>query len=145
MLSMLNALILFLCCCITRPGPAQTEGEIRDFLAAYAQDLNAHRSQSIINRYDQRGAYMHSGGKKSFKTFDSIKETYENNWVGPFAFEWEDMSIEVLSPKASVVTGFFKWQSSSERPAKTYSYTALLVKDSGEWRIRLEDEILYMD
>lgn len=141
--SILSAITLLICGCAARPEPAQTESEIRSFLAEYAHDLNAHRREAIIDRYDRRGVYMLNGGKRALRSFDSIKETYQNNWAGPSSFAWGDLSVEVISPTAAVATGIFQWQSADGGPPKPYSYTALLIKDSGHWRIRLEDESAY--
>jgi hypothetical protein len=78
-------------------------------------------------------------GSKTLVSFDNVKNRYLTNWTGPKSFEWRDVSIEVLSPDAAVVTALFDWQRDAGEKA-TYSYTGLLVKHSGKWRIRLEDE-----
>ena len=59
--------------------------------------------------------------------------------MGPKNFEWKDLSFDVLSPSSAAVVGLFDWQHPSGDKA-TYSYTAVLTKQSGQWRIRVEDE-----
>jgi hypothetical protein len=60
-------------------------------------------------------------------------------WMGPKSFEWKDISIEVLSPDAAVVVGRFEWQT-DRGETLSYSYTGLVIRHSGGWRIRIEDE-----
>ena len=58
--------------------------------------------------------------------------------MGPTSFEWKDLSIVVLSPELAAVTGLFDL--GDTLGSQTYSYSALLIKRSGGWRIRIEDE-----
>jgi hypothetical protein len=118
---------------------AATEREIKEFFDSYAEDLRQHRREAIANRYDPRGYFRMGNGSKTLVSLEDVKNRYLTKWVGPKSFEWRDISIEVLSPEAAVVVGLFDWQRDA-REKETYSYTGLLVKQSGKWRIRLEDE-----
>ena len=121
-------------------GPmSETERSIRAFYDAYAEDLRGHKRESIADRYDRRGVYMVGNGRKSLQPFDQVKDQYLTKWSGPKAFTWKDLSVEVLSKETAVVTGLFEWQADSGA-VFNYSYTGLLVKQDGKWRIRLEDE-----
>ena len=116
-----------------------TERSARDFFDSYAEDLRGHRREAIADRYDRRGVYMVGNGSKSLVPYEQIKERYLTKWAGPKSFSWKDLSVEVLSNESVVVTGLFEWQTSSGT-AHNYSYTGLLIKQEGKWRIRLEDE-----
>jgi hypothetical protein len=118
---------------------AATEREIKEFFDSYAEDLRQHRREAIANRYDPRGYFRMGNGSKTLVSLEDVKNRYLTKWVGPKSFEWRDVSIEVLSPAAAVVVGLFDWQRDAGEK-ETYSYTGLLVKQSGKWRIRLEDE-----
>ncbi len=118
---------------------AATEREVREFFDSYAEDLRQHRREAIANRYDPRGVYFLGNGGKTLESFETVKNVYLTKWTGPKSFEWKDISVEVLSPEAAVVIGRFEWQTASDQ-LQGFSYTGLLIKHSGEWRIRVEDE-----
>jgi hypothetical protein len=143
--------LLFCCCFVTGAQTIKTttaqnqndaaivEREIKEFFDSYAEDLRQHRREAIANRYDPRGYFRMGNGSKTLVSLEDVKNRYLTKWVGPKSFEWRDVSIEVLSPAAAVVVGLFDWQRDAGEK-ETYSYTGLLVKQSGKWRIRLEDE-----
>jgi len=118
---------------------ASVEREIREFFDSYAEDLRKHSGEAIANRYDSRGYYRMGDGNKQFVSFDDNKKRYLTSWAGPKTFDWKDLSIDILSPDAAVVTGLFDWQAGNG-PKATYSYTGVLAKQSGNWRILVEDE-----
>jgi ketosteroid isomerase-like protein len=115
------------------------EREIREFFNSYAEDLRLHRGEAIAARYDSRGYYRMGNGTKTLVSFEDNKKRYLNNWVGPKSFEWKDLSIEVLSEDTAMVTALFDWQIGAAE-SRLYSYTGVLTKQAGKWRIRLEDE-----
>jgi hypothetical protein len=115
------------------------ERELRQFYDSYAEDLRQHRPEGIAKRYDTRGYFSLGNGSKRFVTFDDNKKRYLTEWSGPKNFDWKDLSFEVLSPTSAAVAGLFDWtRTTGEKD--TLSYTAVLTKQSGEWRIRIEDE-----
>lgn len=120
-------------------GGRDTEAEARAFMEAYARDLRAGAREAIVARYDRRGAYRVGGGQKTLEPMDSIRAVYTGRWQPPAAFEWRDLSYEVLGDDAVMVVGRFEWTDPQGRMLPM-SYTGLLVKQDGEWRIRLEDE-----
>lgn len=115
------------------------EREVREFYDSYAEDLRRHRRESIADRYEPRGVFFLGNGRKSLESFESVKNSYLTKWTGPKSFEWKDMSVEVLSPDAAVVVGLFTWQTDAGE-VLTFSYTGVLIKRLGKWRIRIEDE-----
>jgi hypothetical protein len=118
---------------------AAAEKEVMQFYESYAEDLRQHRREAIGDRYDRRGTYFMGNGRKYFDTFDAVKARYLMKWNGPKSFEWRDLAFEILSPTIAVVVGRFEW-STAEGTAMKYSYTGVLVKRDGQWRIRVEDE-----
>jgi quercetin dioxygenase-like cupin family protein len=113
--------------------------EINEFFRSYAEDLRQGRRESIAERYDTGGYYRMGNGNKTFVSFADSKKRYLTNWTGPKSFEWKDLSIEVISPEAVLVTALYDWQIATGEKA-TFSYTGLLTKKSGQWRLRVEDE-----
>lgn len=118
---------------------AATEREVRDFYDSYAEDLRRHRRDALADRYDSRGVFLLGHGLMKQASFESNKSNYQTRWMGPKSFEWKDISVEVLSPDSAVVVGRFDWQVDAGQ-VLTYSYTGLLIKHSGKWRIRVEHE-----
>lgn len=127
-------------CRDVEPDAAATEQDVRRFLTSYAADLRNRDREAIAELYDPRGSFRLGDGRKAFHSFDTIKDKYLNRWAGPTSFEWKDISIEVLSPTAAVVMACFEWGMPTGGEVRTYSYTGLLLKHSGVWKIRLEDE-----
>lgn len=120
---------------------ATTEKEIKEFFESYAEDLRQHRREAIANRYHSRGYFRMGNGNKRLVSFEDTRRRYLTTWNGPKFFEWKDLSIEVLSSNNAVVVGLFDIQATTGEKL-TFSYTGVLVKDSGQWRIRVEDESL---
>ena len=116
-----------------------TERSVREFFDSYSEDLRGHKREAIADRYDRRGVYMVGNGSKSLVPFEQVKERYLTKWSGPKSFNWKDLSVEVISKESVVVTGLSEWQTASGTTFN-YSYTGLLIKQEGKWRIRLEDE-----
>jgi hypothetical protein len=115
------------------------EREIKQFYDSYADDLRQQRREAIANRYDTRGFFSVGNGKKELVTFEANKSHYLKEWTGPKAFEWRDLSFEILSPTAASVVGLGDWTAASGQK-RVIAYSALLTKQAGQWRIRVEDE-----
>jgi hypothetical protein len=125
----------------SRPGASTTApmAQAQAFMDAYAADLRSGARESIADRYDPRGAWLVGNGQKALQPADSIRARYVSRWRPPASFEWQDLSYEAAGPDAVVVTGLFLWGVSAERRLRC-SYTALLLRQDGRLRIRLEDE-----
>jgi hypothetical protein len=113
--------------------------EAQAFMEAYANDLRTGARERIAERYDPRGAWLVGEGRKALVSPDSIRARYLGRWRPPASFEWQDLSYEAVGPDAVVVTGRFLWGVNAERRFP-YSYTGLLVRHDGRFRVRLEDE-----
>ena len=118
---------------------AQAEREVRDFYEAYAADLRAGRREAIAERYDARGYYRMGAGGKELVSFEDTKKGYMTRWSPPKSFAWRELSVDVLGKDSAVVTAVFDWQT-ADGVTLTLSYTGVLIKKSGKWRIRVEDE-----
>lgn len=112
--------------------------EVQSFMASYANDLRTPNRERIVQRYHSNGAYLVINGTKRFVAFDAIRERYLGKWQPPADFEWCDISVETISEDAAVVVAFFNW--STTEGTEQYSYSALLLRQNEELRIRLEDE-----
>ena len=86
-------------------GLSATERELRDFYDNYRDDLVKQRREEIADRYDARGYFGLGNGRKELVTFEENKRRYLKEWTGPKAFEWRDLSYEILSPTAATVVG----------------------------------------
>jgi hypothetical protein len=115
------------------------EAEARAFMESYARDLRTGAREAIVARYDPRGAYRVGNGRKELEPLDSIRAVYMGPWQPPTAFEWRDLSYEVVSDDAVMVVGRFEW-TGADGKMLPLSYTGLLLRRDGQWRIRLEDE-----
>ncbi|HEU4884722.1 MAG TPA: hypothetical protein VFT45_20870 [Longimicrobium sp.] len=115
------------------------EEEARAFMESYARDLRAGAREAIVARYDPRGSYRVGNGRKEFEPLDSTRAVYMGPWQPPTVFEWRDLSYEVLSDDAVMVVGRFEW-TGADGKMLPLSYTGLLLRRDGVWRIRLEDE-----
>ena len=128
----------------TRAGTTTGAGvveEARTFMEGYARDLLAGDRAAIGARYDRSGAYFLGNGRKEFTPYDSIVAQYAAaSWTPPASFAWRDLSFEPAGPDAVVVAGQFVWGAAAGSPSLTMSYTALLHRQDGALRIRVEDE-----
>ena len=124
-----------------QPAEPPIVAEARAFMASYAEALLAGDRAGIAGRYDRDGAYALGNGRKSFGTYARIVEQYASaQWQRPHAFEWRDLSFEPIGNDAVVVAGQFAWTRRDGTEPLIYSYTALLHRQDGVLRIRLEDE-----
>ena len=115
--------------------------EARAFMDAYARDLLAGDRAAVGARYDRTGAYFLGNGRKEFMPYDSIVAQYAAaSWTPPASFAWRDLSFEPAGPDAVVVAGQFVWGAAAGSPSLTMSYTALLHRQDGALRIRVENE-----
>lgn len=115
------------------------ERELKDFYESYADDLIKGRGDAIADRYDVRGYYSLGNGNKQLVSSAAARERYTKQWSAPKSFAWKDLTYEVLSPDSAAVVGLFDWQRPSGEKL-TLSYSAVLVRKDGKWRIRVEDE-----
>lgn len=128
-----------------QPAEPPIVAEARAFMAAYATALREGDRAGIAARYDRTGAFHLGNGHKSFETYAAIQALYASAaWQRPHGFEWRDLSYEPVGPDAVVIAGQFEWTPREGAMPSTYSYTALLRRQDGALRIRLEDESLQL-
>jgi hypothetical protein len=124
---------------VAAQSSSDVEKSVLAFYDSYADDLRQHRREGIANRYDRRGVYLMGNGSKRLQTFEQTKDSYLTKWSGPKSFSWKDLSVEVISKNAVAILGKFEWVTQSGQKFD-FSYTGVLIKQNGEWRIRIEDE-----
>jgi hypothetical protein len=117
--------------------PVETEAEA--FMSSYGDDIRKGRRKAIVDRYDRRGAYRVGEGEKALESWNLIQAAYLTQWSQPSSFAWRELSFETVNDDAVVVIGLFDWGLADGRKL-SFSYTALLVRQAGELKIRLEDE-----
>jgi hypothetical protein len=117
-------------------------GEARLFMARYADDLRGGRRGEIAARYDRRGAWRVGPSKVAFEPWAQIDTRYRRGWSAPSSFEWQDLAFEPAGADAVTVVGRFLWGPGPDgrKPPVLYAYSALLVREEGQLRIRVEHE-----
>lgn len=114
--------------------------EARAFMEAYGRDLAAGNREGIAARYDRGGPYIMFNGEREMVPWEELAAQYRTTWRQPAAFEWRDLVFLPAGPDAVVVNGHFLWTRQGGAEPMHFRYTALLVRQEGELRIRLEDE-----
>lgn len=114
--------------------------EAERFMAGYAADLLRGDRPAIAARYDRNGVYEIRPADKRYTSHAELVSRYQNQWEKPGMFEWRDLSYEVLAPDKVLVTGLFVWARSASSSPDILSYVAILQRQDGELRIRLEAE-----
>jgi hypothetical protein len=133
-------------CAVAAPLAAQPVeppivAEARAFMVSYAEALLHGDRAGIAARYDRNGAFHLGNGGKSFDSYAAIQAIYAGaGWQPPHGFEWRDLSYEPAGPDAVVIAGQFLWTPREGAQPRTSSYTALLHRQDGVLRIRVEDE-----
>lgn len=128
---------------IAAPVAAQSSAvaQAKVFMASYAKDLTAGNRLGLAARYSADGAYMLGFSAKTHHSPSDLHSLYASKqWVKPASFAWRDLSYEALGPDTVIVTGGFEWAENGGKPPGLFAYTALLRRESGGWRIRLEHE-----
>jgi len=146
----LLALIGFAAPLPAQPGEPFPETRLsRDamrFMADYAEDLRHGNRAGIAARYSRSGAWFLGNGRSSFEPYAAIVAQYAGaDWQPPWRFEWRNLAY--LFPEctrhcdhAVIVAGQFLWTPREGAQPLLYSYTALLNREDGVLRIRLEHE-----
>lgn len=122
------------------PSDALLIEEAKRFMDEYAADLLRGDRPAIAARYDKNGVYEIRPADKRFTYHADLVERYASQWEKPGLFEWRDLSYEVLAPDKVLVTGLFAWGRSASSSPDVLSYVAILQRQDGELRIRLEAE-----
>lgn len=140
------ALVMSVCAAATPRAVGAQEAddrvvaEARAFMEAYARDLSTADRDAIAARYDRRGAYFVFSGNRELAPWEMIREQYRVQWQPPAVFAWGDLIYEPAGRNGVLVNGFFFWTRAAGEAPMRFSYTALLLRQNGELRIRLENE-----
>ena len=144
-----NALIGISLVLAAAGGPAQTTTrvepaiirEARRFMDDYARDLLAGDRAVIGRRYSRDGAYSLGWRAKTFEPHAAILANYAGSeWQKPQTFAWDDLSLEPAGADSVVIVGNLRWGSIEGGVPALIAYTALLRRENGELRIRVEHE-----
>ncbi len=125
----------------TQAAEAPIVREARAFMEKYAQVLRAGDRAGIAAMHDRRGAYLQGFGGDQHRTYAQIAARYRDDWEPPRAFAWQTLRFEPLGRDAVAVTGRFVWTPQEGEPV-TASYTAVLVRQDRQLRLRVEHESL---
>ena len=112
--------------------------EAEAFMAEYARRLRAGDRAWIAGLYHPDGAILVRSGRRTHATHPEIVARYRDRWGPPASFDWRDLHFEAAGPDAVVVLGKFEWRDAQGTFFGTYN--ALLARQGGELRIRIEDE-----
>lgn len=108
------------------------------FMDRYAEDVCAGDRKALANRYSRRGTIFIGGEWKEELTFDKLSSEYATKWKPPVTFRWQGLAFEKLGDQAVMVTGGIARNDKPGAEATSHSYAALLVKEDGVLRIRME-------
>jgi hypothetical protein len=122
------------------PADSLIVAEAGAFMDAYGSDLRTGDREAVAARYDRSGAYVMFNGQREFAPWDTLAAQYRTSWQQPAAFQWRDLVFLPAGPDAVAVNGHFFWTVRAGEEPIRFRYTALLVRQDGELRIRLEDE-----
>ena len=114
--------------------------EAERFMDEYAADLLRGDRAAIAERYDRNGVYEIRPAAKRLTTHADLVTRYRERWSKPAFFEWRDLSYEELAADKVLVTGLFAWSNSTSATPDVQSYVAILQRQDGNLRIRLEAE-----
>ena len=108
------------------------------FMDTYAEDVTAGDRKALVNRYSRRGTIFIGGEWKEELTFDKLSSEYAKSWKPPVTFRWQGLAYEKLGEQSVMVTGGVARSDQAGAETTSHSYAALLVKEDGELRIRME-------
>ena len=124
-----------------QPAEPPIVAEARAFMASYAEAMIAGDRAGIAARYDRTGSRFLGHGINDLRTLQQIAAIYDGpDWQPPQRFAWRDLAYEPAGPEAVIVSGLFDWTPANGGTPLTFSYTALLRRQDGALRIRLEHE-----
>lgn len=120
-------------------GPSLVQ-EARSFMESYQRDLKDFVVDSIVARYDPRGAVVIVAGSGGARTFAQIEAAYRAGRTGPAYFEWQDLEFLQVASDAVLVRGEFRYQTTAASTELRFSYLAILAWDGARFGILFERE-----
>lgn len=121
------------------PVDAALIAEAQRFMDGYADALRRGDPEEIVAHYDRDGVHEVRPASKRFTAHDALLPRYRDRNTPAF-FEWRDLSYEVLAPDKVLVVGMFAWAQSRADEPQLQSYVAVLRRQDGRLRVRLEAE-----
>ena len=113
--------------------------EAQRFMDGYADALRRGDPEEIVAHYDRDGVHEVRPASRRFTAHDALLARYRDRNTPAF-FEWRDLSYEVLAPDKVLVVGLFAWAQSRADEPQLQSYVAVLRRQDGRLRVRLEAE-----
>ena len=108
------------------------------FMDTYAEDVSEGDRKALANRYSRRGTIFIGGEWKEEISFDKLSSEYAKTWKPPVTFRWQGLAYEKLGDQSVLVTGGVARSDQAGTETTSHSYAALLVKEDGVLRIRME-------
>ncbi len=119
----------------------EIEAEVKQ---AALDHLNAKDAATALNHYTEDALVVSNGFLyPTFQSFSEHVETFYSSLNRINLALWDDMYINVLSPDAALFTATFHWSSTDKAGLKTDLqgvWTALFIRKSGTWKIRVRHE-----
>lgn len=120
----------------------QLVSEAEAFMADYARRLLVGDRAAIAALYDPDGTVLVRNGHRTNAEHADIVQRYASeSWQPPAAFRWPDLHFEAVGPDAIAVLGSFVW-GAADGTELVGAYHALLRREDGRLRIRIEDETI---
>lgn len=115
--------------------------EARQLMQAYAAELRAGDRAALASLYARRGAWRLTPDSRfvRMQRWDEIRDAFvAPGWSRPAHFDWFTLNFHFIdSDNVAVVASVDR---SGGSPTFTHLYSALLVREDGELRIRMEHE-----
>lgn len=116
------------------------ENEVR---RAALEHLQARDAATALGGFTEDAALVSNARWYSAIEWAEQIEEFYRTLREVHAAEWEEMRVDVVTSDAAVVTAMFRW-SSTDTSGDTIDlrgvWTALYVRERGEWKIRVRHE-----
>ena len=117
-------------------------GEARQMMETYARDLRAGDRTALAAHFSRYGAWRFTADSAFYtrQDWEGIRDAFAApSWRPPARFDWFTMGFDYRGPDVVAVAATIDRGTEPDRPV-THLYTALLVRENGAFRIRMEHE-----
>ena len=114
--------------------------EARTFMHAYARDLRNGDRAALADLYSRYGAWRLTADSAAYyrQDWEQIRAAFAApQWRPPARFDWFMLDFQTVGPDTVVVIAAINL-GGSPGPALTHLYSALLIREEGVFRIRME-------
>ena len=121
---------------------SRTIAEARRFMEDHARALRAGDRAALAAHYSRYGALRFAADSAFYtrQDWERIRDAFAApSWRPPARFDWFTMEFIPIGPDAVAVAATVDRSGEADRPV-THLYSALLVREQGEFRIRMEHE-----